>query len=253
MDGDVSVKSLIELVNQAFYGEAEDKAEAHSQLSKKGRLGQEFIDFMNNNPRETMANLLSFFNIRFKVTRFFDDEVCSEFPTINSLIHYFRHQDEIFFNSEGMKIADKGKVGDTATATMEELSRQNHEHKQRIIPRLRDALNVILEGMPQETLDEKKKLADFANATLAAYGLAVKCPKTGLPAKLVGDVGNLLDVGRFQIYAVSPDGKRHRTSSETLPKLDVVEVAPPPLPSKGPEESWVQAVGPKAGRSGRPR
>ncbi len=138
------------------------------------------------------------------------------------------------------------------------LDQLNREYRQGIMPRLENTLNASIREMPHATLEDKERLADFVNAELAGYGLAVKCPKSGLPGSLSADVGNWPGVGRFQIRSVSPDGKRHRTSSDTLPKLELValtrpiEPVSPPMPPE-PESSWETKVGPKTDRPGRIR
>ena len=138
------------------------------------------------------------------------------------------------------------------------LDQLNREYRQGIMPRLENTLNARIREMPHATLEDKERLADFVNAELAGYGLAIKCPKSGLPGSLSADVGNWPGVGRFQIRSVSPDGKRHRTSSDTLPNLELValtrpiEPVGPPVPPE-PESSWETKVGPKTDRTGRIR
>ncbi len=76
--------------------------------------------------------------------------------------------------------------------------------------------------MPQETYDEKRELAKWVNGELRRFGVAIRCPKTDLPAFLVADPGGRPGFGRFQLE-VTLDGKPHRSvSSGTLMHLSLM-------------------------------
>jgi hypothetical protein len=122
--------------------------------------------------------------------------------------------------------------------------------KQAFIPQLEMALNVTLKGTPKDTLEQKQALADFANETAAAYGMAVKHPTLGTPAILWADVGNWPGIGRFQIRAKDSAGKWHRASSDTLPELELVAVDPP-APILPPPETWQEIMARKAQENAR--
>lgn len=137
------------------------------------------------------------------------------------------------------------------------LAKANHEYRQELAAQLTPALNARVQAMPQGTLDQKKAICDFVAAELEPLGLAVQCPKTGLPAKLKGVAGNWPGVGRF-LFEVYIDGKRKQpAASDTLPTLTLIDATPPKeretvIPSsEQPEGSWQEKVGPKASRSGR--
>lgn len=121
--------------------------------------------------------------------------------------------------------------------------------RQQIADRLEPALNAQIRGMPQETLDQKKELARWVNTELDRLGLAVKCPKTGLPAKLRGVTGHWPGVGRFAIE-IYVDGKQKTpTISDTLPEIQLIDASP----VLEPETPWQEKVGPRSKRPGRKR
>lgn len=83
-------------------------------------------------------------------------------------------------------------------------------------------LNYHVALVPQDTYDEKRELAKWVNAELRRFGVAIKCPRTGLPAFLVADPGGRPGSGRFQLE-VTQDGKPHRSvSSGTLMQLSLM-------------------------------
>jgi hypothetical protein len=127
------------------------------------------------------------------------------------------------------------------------LTQRNHAFRQQLAAELAPALNARIRQMPHGTYEEKKELAQWVNDELEPLGLAVQCPKTGLPAKLRGHAGNWPGVGRFA-FEVYHDGKRKlSTYSDALPELTLTDATPQQEPEKG----WQQAVGTKASRSGR--
>lgn len=103
---------------------------------------------------------------------------------------------------------------------------------------LESAMNAHAATLPQSTYDEKKALARWVNHELREFRLALKCPKTGLPATLVGHPGWDPAVGRFQFEVVEKGRRPRRTfSSVTLPPLELLAEAPersPTGPSEGP-------------------
>jgi hypothetical protein len=129
----------------------------------------------------------------------------------------------------------------------EQLAGLSHEVRQRIAAELAPALNSRIQKMPHDTYEKKKELARWVNDQLEPLGLAVQCPKTGLPAKLRGKTGNWPGVGCFA-FEVYIDGKQKMpTVSDKLPELKLTDATP----SQEPEVKWQQTVGPKASRSGR--
>lgn len=125
----------------------------------------------------------------------------------------------------------------------------NHDFRREIAVRLELALNAHVGAMPHDDLDGMKKLAAFVNSELERFGLAVQCPKTGLPAKLKATSGNYPGSGRFY-FEVYIDGKRTTpTWSDVLPELVVIDSNPAIVP----ETPWQAAVGPKSSRTSRNR
>ena len=131
--------------------------------------------------------------------------------------------------------------------TAEKLGELNHDVRQLIAAELAPPLNARIRAMPHETYEEKKALAQWVNDQLEPLGLAVKCPKTGLPAKLRAQTGNWPGVGRFAIE-IKIDGKQKTpTVSDKLPELTLTDATP----QQEPEATWQQEVGPRATRRGR--
>jgi hypothetical protein len=132
------------------------------------------------------------------------------------------------------------------------LSEINHACRQRMAAELAEALNARIREKPHETLEEKKELARWVNDQLKPLGLAVRCPNTKLPARLMGIAGSYRpdEPGGTFCFEIYKDGKQRKTAySDTLPELTLTDAAPP----KEPEVSWQQTVGPTASRRGRGR
>lgn len=140
-----------------------------------------------------------------------------------------------------------------------DLAKLNHEYRQELAAQLTPALNAKIRAMPHGTHEEKKELARWVNEEVERFGLAVKCPNTGLPAKLVGDKGDYTGTGRIQFLTLNAEGKRKPTASpKELPELELIDANPPQerehaAASEQPEASWQEKVGPKASRSGHKR
>lgn len=78
-------------------------------------------------------------------------------------------------------------------------------------------------AFPQQDYEDKKALARFINSELRRFGLAIKCPKTGMPAFLVAHPGGQPGIGRFHLE-VTDSGKPRRTvtSSEFPESLSLM-------------------------------
>jgi len=89
-------------------------------------------------------------------------------------------------------------------------------------------LNEHMARLPQASCSEKQALAKWVNAELRELGLAIRCPKTGTPAYLMGSPVLPDQAGRFQLEIRQENsGRRHRTlSSVTLPHLTLMAEDP---------------------------
>lgn len=105
------------------------------------------------------------------------------------------------------------------------LAEASHEFRKALAAQLAPSMNAKAQSMPYGKYEQKQKIADWVNAELERYGLAVACPKTGYPGRLVADIGNDPETGRFQIQAF-PQGKRVRSSSDHLPNLVLIDADP---------------------------
>src|SRR5207249_3213790 len=94
--------------------------------------------------------------------------------------------------------------------------------KQEMAERLTPAFNAHLHASPQKTFEEKKQLCRWANHFLREMSLSVECPTTHRPTILVAYGSSPPGIGRFQLVATLPDGRRERTLiARSLPYLDL--------------------------------
>ncbi len=97
-----------------------------------------------------------------------------------------------------------------------------HDHVRSVIGRsFESALNEKAASLPQDTYEDKKKLAKWVNAQLRELGLTIKCPKTGESCLLLANAGHDPSIGRFHLEYTDSEGGKHRTvTSTTLPHLE---------------------------------
>jgi len=98
--------------------------------------------------------------------------------------------------------------------------------------RLTPALNRMARTFDVGTYAKKQDVASWVNTQLRPLGLALRCPKTGLPAIIVADLqGGIDDIGRFRLEVRDKGGKRKRTtSSKEWTDLEVIADIPRPEP-----------------------
>ncbi len=127
---------------------------------------------------------------------------------------------------------------------------KTHALRQQIATELAPALNARIQELPHDTLEQKKELARWVNDQLEPLGLAVQCPKTGLPAKLWGIKGSYKpgEMNGSFCFEVSKDGKKVKSAySDALPVLTLTDAAT----HLEPDKSGQQVVGSQESRSGR--
>lgn len=105
--------------------------------------------------------------------------------------------------------------------------------------RLEETLNQRAGDFEKESYEQKAAVARWVNGELRRLGVAVRCPKTGKPAFLVGHPGGRPGIGRFQLEITLDNGRPHRTVSSTaFPHLTLMaaplgsEAEPPSRPSR---------------------
>ena len=107
------------------------------------------------------------------------------------------------------------------------LDKAGRGFRRAVAERLEPAINAHLRNIPWATYGEKQSLARWVNAELQRFGLAIHCPKTGLPAILLADPGDDPGRGRFQLDVITAAGRHKRTvSSVTLPRLALTADGP---------------------------
>lgn len=98
---------------------------------------------------------------------------------------------------------------------------------------LTEPLNTAVAQMPAATYEEKKIVATWVNEQLREYGLAVKCPRSGLPGILQANPGNDPARGRFRIEVLDAKGQRqHHMTAVRLPELSLVVDTTPRIPHR---------------------
>jgi hypothetical protein len=70
---------------------------------------------------------------------------------------------------------------------------------------LAKSLDQELRVIPQKTYEQKKDLARWLSCQLKAFNLAIRCPQTGLPAKLIANPGRNRSGGFFMLHVKHPD------------------------------------------------
>ena len=104
------------------------------------------------------------------------------------------------------------------------------EFKRQIIARLLPPLKEEMQRMPHESYEQKKEIVRFVNSNLRRLDLAVKSPKTGLPATFRPFPGNHPEVGSFQLRSEDADGREKTFTTPDLATLldnfELVEAAP---------------------------
>lgn len=96
-----------------------------------------------------------------------------------------------------------------------------------IIHALVRRLESALQEMPADSLENKRAMAALVNNSTRACGLAMRCPKTGLPARVYADYP--VEAGRdsrFRLEVVDANGHRARTyTSREFPPLSLRSAA----------------------------
>lgn len=87
-----------------------------------------------------------------------------------------------------------------------------------IASELQDAFNAQIRSMPHQTYPQQRALVIWVNSQLRDLGLAVRCPKTGLPGILIADTSSPdSTVGRIRMDVRDDSGRRIRTHIFALP------------------------------------
>ncbi len=108
-------------------------------------------------------------------------------------------------------------------------SEMRHAFQSKLAESLQESLNEHLKTVPQDTLIEKQALASWVNEQLRLQGLAIRCPKTGLPAILVADFKDAQseDISRFRLEVRDPRRGRYKSfSSGGLFEFTLIEDLP---------------------------
>lgn len=66
------------------------------------------------------------------------------------------------------------------------------------------------QSLPQDTYEDRKKLATWINGEARSLGLTIVCPKTGLPCLVhATPAGGKINVGSFKFETADGHGKRN--------------------------------------------
>jgi len=103
----------------------------------------------------------------------------------------------------------------------------NQAYRRELAGRLIPALKAKIQAMPSATYGDKKELAQWVNAELRRFGLAIKSPKSDRAATFSCDAGNHPEEGRFRLVTEGDDGKKESFStprhSELLDNLVLID------------------------------
>jgi len=110
--------------------------------------------------------------------------------------------------------------------------------EQYICNELQEPLNAKLQSIPHGTYDDKQRLAVWLNSELRSFGIAAKCPKTGLACAIHADPGKNVSVGQFRMRPVGDDTRRTFTSA----RLPLISLIPRPAPKRT-YATWAERAG----------
>jgi hypothetical protein len=109
----------------------------------------------------------------------------------------------------------------------ETIRREVEQYRSDVAKRFTPIFNARFASTPHQSYEQKKALCRWANEQLRELGLAVKCPKTGLPAIYVADTGPHPERGRFRLKVTTEDGKlRHTLTALEVPTVELMPDPP---------------------------
>jgi hypothetical protein len=79
---------------------------------------------------------------------------------------------------------------DESTAIYRKLLAESLAYRGRVAARYGPVVSAFLRSLPLGTIAEKRQAVRVVNGRLRSLGLAIRCPRTGLPARLVAHPGN---------------------------------------------------------------
>ena len=121
----------------------------------------------------------------------------------------------------------KPASADDYESTYDAIRRDAERFKGDLCTRLAPVFNARFVATPHGKYEQKKALCRWANDQLRQIGLAVRCPKTGLPAIFVADTGPYPERGRFRLKVTMPDGRlRHTLSTLEAPTVELIPDPP---------------------------
>ena len=123
--------------------------------------------------------------------------------------------------------------GKDADGRYRELLRESLAFREGLATRYGPELAAFLRSLPIDTLAQKRAAVRAVNIRVQSLGLAIRCPKTGLAARLVAHPGNHPDRGRFQIELLGDPPRRRTVSSPDVPPLELM----PEPPETGAEDT----------------
>ncbi len=120
----------------------------------------------------------------------------------------------------------KTAAGEDVEGLYRELLGESLAFRERLAAQYAPELTAFLRSFPLETLAQKRTAVRAVNGRLKSLGLAIRCPKTGLAARLVAHPGNHPDVGRFQFELLGDPPRRRTVSTPDPPPLELMPEPP---------------------------
>jgi hypothetical protein len=121
-------------------------------------------------------------------------------------------------------------------AIYRELLGESLAFREKLATRYGPELTAFLRSLPIDTLAEKRGAVQAVNMRLRSLGLAIRCPKTGLAARLVAHPGNHPERGRFQLELLGDPPRRRTVSTPDVPPLTLMPEPPQHQPDEVAED-----------------
>jgi hypothetical protein len=120
----------------------------------------------------------------------------------------------------------KPAAGKDMDGLYRELLKESLSFRERLATQYAPEVTAFLRSLPIETLAQKRAAVRAVNGRLQSIGLCIRCPKTGLAARLVAHPGNHPEVGRFQFELLGDPPRRRTVSTPDPPMLELMPEPP---------------------------
>jgi hypothetical protein len=107
-----------------------------------------------------------------------------------------------------------------------------------VCQQIQEPLNLKLKEMPHHSYEEKRYMSVWLNSELRSFGIAVKCPNTGLACSFHADAGRTPNnAGKFRLIPVDDEKRRTLSSVQLFP----ISLMPRPV-TKSRFDNWSERM-----------